>query len=392
MTIIYKLTRNIIFGLVFISSFINAQNRENIWQLGIKTANPWPKAAINFNNNVTDTFSLNRPFGFFITNTGICDTSGNTLFYTDGVSIGNRNNDTLYNSTNYNPGYTSTINDQTLNILQAVVILPNPEKDSLYYIFHESAEQFNYLGSAYQPMNLKYSIVNMNLDNGNGGIDNLNKSIILFSDTLANGGLAACKHGNGSEWWLVMQKFHSNTYYKYLVTKDSIISKGTQVIGDSLLYNTYIQSAFSPDGSGYANISPANNLNIFRFDRCTGLFFDSTYIHVPNPTPGFSDNEAFGLTFSGNSRFLYVVLYSHIIQYDTWASNIQSSQTYVADWDTFNNPIATNFLSAQLAPDNRIYIGTYGSTFVLHYIEYPDSGGMSCNVVQNSFFCQLMIT
>jgi len=37
----------------------------------------------------------------------------------------------------------------------------------------------------------------------------------------------------------------------------------------------------------------------------------------------------------------------------------------------------------QLAPDNRIYICTWNGNYSMHYIEYPDSTGIKCNVVQN---------
>jgi hypothetical protein len=373
--------------IILYPTFIFGQNRENTWQVGIKTVvTNYPYPAISFNQQPADTFSVIRSFGFFITNTGVCDTSGNTLFYTDGVSIGNRNHDTLFNSTNFNPGYASNVNNQTLNIHQAAVILPNPQNENLYYLIHESAEQFSFQGNNYQqPLTLRYSIVNMDLDSGNGAIENSAKSVILETDTFTNGGLNACKHGNGKDWWLVAPKFYSNTYAKYLVKADSIHSLNTQAIGDSIKFNTLIQSVFSPDGSKYAVVTPANGLNIFSFDRCTGLFYDSTIINVPNPTPGYPENQAYGVAFSSNSRFLYVILYARIFQYDTWSTNIPSTGIIVADWDTFSNPFPTYFFGAQLAPDNRIYIGTYGSNYCLHYIENPDSLGIACNVIQHSF-------
>ncbi|MBK6642158.1 MAG: T9SS type A sorting domain-containing protein [Bacteroidetes bacterium] len=48
--------------------------------------------------------------------------------------------------------------------------------------------------------------------------------------------------------------------------------------------------------------------------------------------------------------------------------------------------ICNNFWNCQLAPDNKIYIGTWNGDHVLHYINYPDSSGLACDVVQNSFY------
>lgn len=169
------------------------------------------------------------------------------------------------------------------------------------------------------------------------------------------------------------------------MTNDTIKNIALQTIGDSIIYDGIGASIFSPDGSLYSNVDNLKDLNIFRFDRCTGLFYDSTYIQVPNPTPSTYDNRTVGMAFSANSRFLYVILYTRIIQYDMQAANIAASQTYVAEWDTFSNPFYTRFLSAQLAPDNKIYIGTSASCYNLHYIDEPDSAGLACDVIQNTF-------
>ena len=158
-----------------------------------------------------------------------------------------------------------------------------------------------------------------------------------------------------------------------------------QNIVNAIVYDIGSQAAYSPQGDRFAQVNIDNTLNIFKFDRCTGWFYDNTFIQIPNPTFGLPDNEAFGLAFSPSGQYLYIVLYTKIVQYDTWASNIASTQTYVADWDTAYNPFATYFLMAQLAPDGKIYIGTYGSCYTLHYIDQPDVGSVACNVVQNSF-------
>lgn len=347
---------------------------------------PYAFSHLNFYSGSPDTSTTFRNFGFFITNTSICDTSGNLLFYTNGVKIGNANHDTLWNSDNFNPGFASTQNCEMLSSPQAALILPMPGWSNLYYLLHESGDQFfAYNSNHVSPLALKYSLIDMTLDNNLGGMDPATKNVIAINDTMANGFLTACKHGNGRDWWIIAPRFWSNGYYKLLLSPSGLDSVSYQEIGDSLLYDINGQAVFSPDGNYYAIVDNVNNLNIFRFDRCSGLFYDSTYIEIPNPTPSTLDNRTMGLAFSASSRFLYVTLFSRIIQFDMYSPNISLSQTYVAEWDTFYNPFATNFFNAQLAPDNRIYIGTYAGCYNLHYIEYPDSLGLSCNVVQNSF-------
>lgn len=38
-----------------------------------------------------------------------------------------------------------------------------------------------------------------------------------------------------------------------------------------------------------------------------------------------------------------------------------------------------------LAGDGRIYVSSLNSTLTLHYITYPDSVGIACNVQQHAF-------
>ena len=69
-----------------------------------------------------------------------------------------------------------------------------------------------------------------------------------------------------------------------------------------------------------------------------------------------------------------------------YASNIDSSVQLVAHWNPAYMPFATYFWNCQLAPDGKIYIGTFNGDSIVHYIDQPDSLGINCNVVQNSFY------
>ncbi len=65
--------------------------------------------------------------------------------------------------------------------------------------------------------------------------------------------------------------------------------------------------------------------------------------------------------------------------------NINNSRTTVATYDGFVSPFPTYFFQHALAPDNKIYLSTYGGCNVLHVINSPDSLGVSCDVSQHSF-------
>ena len=124
-----------------------------------------------------------------------------------------------------------------------------------------------------------------------------------------------------------------------------------------------------------------NIIDLMDFDRCTGLFSNAREVIVPD-----SFLLSFGCSFSPNNRFLYVSNQIEFYQYDTWDPFMNANVQLVAQWDSFVSPLKTKFLFHALAPDGRIYICTAEGTNLFHYISNPDLPGLTCNVVQNSFF------
>jgi hypothetical protein len=299
--------------------------------------------AVTFATGNIDTFTITRPSFFFITNTSICDTAGNLLFYTNGVNIFNANHDTLLNSVGFNPGYISTINCNLLAYVQGVIIIPKPGHDSIFSLFHLGGEEF-YVYNYYhvQPLDFRYTEINIKQDNGKGAVDLNIKTKPIVVDTLVKGFITAVRHGNGRDWWMIVPRYFSNLYYKFLLTPDSLLGPYTQNIGKEAYMDPGGGSVFSKDGSIYAQIMRDNRLNIYKFDRCTGMFYDSTFIQVPNDSLSFYESGC-GIAISPSNKFLYVITFTKIYQYDLQATNIAASQIQVAEWDSSNNPVPTIF-------------------------------------------------
>lgn len=356
--------------------FLYAQKRNSIWMLGGATAPTYPKTKIDFNSGFPDTSTVIRYMEFFITNSGICDTSGQLLMYSNGDYIENRNFGNLLNSFNFNP----TVSGDSLhgsNGVQTVLFLPKPGREDQYLIFHVNGEYFNaHNQSEFQPFHLWTSLVDINLDGGLGGIVSGQKTIPVINDSLLWGRITACKHANGRDWWILMHRYYSDLYYKVLVTPDTMIVS-QQTIGRVISSDVAGMACFSPDGNQYAMLSDNNELDVFNFDRCTGDMSLKDSIRV------ILNYATFGCAFSASSRYLYVTTNLHIFQYDTWANPISMSLDTVALWDTTYSPLATTFFMEHLAPDNKIYITTMQGTDKLHVINDPDIGGVGCNVVQN---------
>jgi hypothetical protein len=361
-----------------------AQKQDAIWLLSNNGPIIDDKCGIDFNVLPATTFIDFRTLGFFITSASICDSAGSILFYTNGLYVANREHDTLWNSADFNPGYSSDYYwFDGLGFSQGAIIIGSPEQQDKYLIFHVSGEYFTAYGNdQVQPLHLSMSEVDITLDGGLGGIPVEKKNIHIIEDTITQGRITATRHANGRDWWVVTHKFYSDVFYNVLVQPDTVLIS-SQAVGPVQTTNDILGMAkFSPDGSKYCYLNHYLTFDLFDFDRCTGEFSNPVTYTVPD-TSDLPLTQ--GCEFSGSGKFLYVNTYKGLFQYDLESSDIQESVIKIAEWDTTYLPTATWFFMPQRAPDGKIYISSYGTTSALHVINEPDSLGLACNFTQHSF-------
>ena len=376
--IVYVLLLNVVFGLSI--SLSKAQNN-NTWILG-DNGSP-TKCGINFNNNFhADTFSVATTLSMHWSIVSISDSIGQLQFYSNGIDIFNRFHTPLSNAENFNPGLFSSHDSlYGLSIFDGLICVPNPDQRGRYFLFHESADTiFSGLQTQARPLNLRYSEIDMHLSSDSGGVIPNIKSKFAIIDSLTIGRLAAVKHANGRDWWVICHKYNSNIFYEILVTPDSIHQAISQNIGlnDPPTMNYYGQAIFSDDGSKYAIQILATTVELFDFDRCTGQLSNPIYLNISDSTYALT-----GESFSPTGRFLYINNNFKIYQFDLASSNVVNSKQQIAVLDTthFQGYFRTN----RLGPDGRIYICYRSGDSLIHYIENPDSLGLNCNVHQFGF-------
>ena len=96
---------------LFSINLSQSQGRDNIWLLGYNSG--WPKMYLDFSKGFPEVITHSRPLNFRVTNASICDTLGNLLFYANGISVQNKNHQTMLNGNGLNPGtWTSTFSNQ----------------------------------------------------------------------------------------------------------------------------------------------------------------------------------------------------------------------------------------------------------------------------------------
>jgi len=300
------------------------------------------------------TSSMNKDEGC----ASISDANGNLLFYTSGIQVWNRNHQQMPNGFGLNGHNSST---------QSALIIPKPGSTNLYFIFTVDA----FMGS----YGFRYSIVDMNLQGGNGDITTKNA---LITNPVAEK-LIAVKHANNVDYWVIVHKGSTNAFYAYLVNNNGISSspvisnEGTTPVGNGSEIG-YLHA--SPDGTKLASAIYGMSLfDLLDFDNSTGII--SNAVSSPASYP-----DLYGIEFSPDGSKLYISSDMSMYQF-----NLQAGSTSAI----FSSAVLVGTSTSQyigaikLAPDNKLYFTTFFNSN-LGVINDPNSLGTACNFNENAVF------
>lgn len=374
--------KNIIFFTFLIFPFLSiSQKHDYNWLFGYEGdagVEEFGISQLNFNHNPVLIEKQDSAFmKIDVSHASISDSLGNLLFYTNGCYIADKNHQMMPNSDGLNPGILHNTNCDFFGYtggVQSCLILPYPKQVNLYYLIHNPMTFHSQFG--YHAPKLFYTLVDMDDNGGLGTVIEKNMPIVL--DTLTPGNITAVKHTNGRDWWIINPQFDNNKYYRTLLGINGLEEPLEQIIGDSISTGSS-HAVFSPDGTTYIRYSPEEQLNIYDFDRSTGLLSNARNISFDAPPPSSS-----GISVSPNSRFLYLSNTNWLLQFDLEAVDIAESMVVIDTFDGFQSPFATQFFLAQLAPDCKIYISSFSSVDVLHVINQPDRKGLACDFQQHA--------
>ena len=288
----------------------------------------------------------------------IASTTGDLLFYTDGITVWNKNHTIMLNGTGLMGDPSTT---------QAATIVPFPGSSSLYYVFT--------LDAYGESNGFRYSIIDMSLDMGNGAITT--KNSLIYSPSAEK--LAIVKHTNNTDYWIVTHGWGDNTFYSYLLSSSGlsavpIITNIGVTVSTSNIDNAIGYMRIAPNGSKLALCHYFGTIQLFDFNTSTGVLSNEDTLFT-----GATGSNLYGLEFSSNSEVLYFteeLMTTKIYQCDLTAGNISSTVTPVY---LNSSPLA---MALQLGPNNKIYIAQLGST-KLGVINEPELLGAACDIQMN---------
>lgn len=303
----------------------------------------------------------------------VSDKNGRLLFYTNGVNINNRQHTVMKNGGALAGSISSTNN---------TVVVPFPGDDSVYYLFtvgaaNESVQQF------------QYNIINMRGDGGLGEVEPGGMNALIEDKVFEK--LAAIKHCNNKDTWIIVHKWNSDEYHAYLLTaaglsSTPVISNTGFVTGGQEL-NALGVLKFSTNGKKVAALHSFENdiVELMDFDNTTGKFTNPILFR---PTVTQVSIGVYGAEFSPDGKLLYVT-----------SNNYSTDVSTLYQFDITSNDAVTIAASAQIvyedtrylagalqiAPDQKIYMAMWNERSV-SVIDNPNTFGTGCNFIHNKIF------
>ncbi|RLD60296.1 MAG: hypothetical protein DRJ05_04925 [Bacteroidetes bacterium] len=284
---------------------------------------------------------------------------GDLLFYTDGITIYNKNHNVMQNGENLSGNPSST---------QSGLIVPVPDNPNYYYVFTVSN-----LGDKFTQEGFRYSKIDMQLDDGNGGVVPDEKNITLFDLTTER--ITSVKHFNEYGIWVIGHEWESNRFISYLITIDGI-DTGNPVFSDVGVFHGGVNNM----GKGYMKTSTGGEriavavqemgvVQVFDFNNVTG--------EISNPITLPAGERPYGIEFSKDARYLYSDEREgfNLFQWDLAAGDedavINSRQTVGVFVPGIGGAL-------QMAPNGKIYISHAAKNY-LSVIHGPEVGGGGCD-------------
>lgn len=288
--------------------------------------------------------------------------TGQLLFYTDGRTVWNANHAPMPNGDGLLGAETSG---------QPALVVPSPGDANIFYIF--TTGQAGTANTA-----TRYSIVDMSLDGGRGDVTE--KNIALLNNGTEK--IAATRHCNGRDYWVVTHELGSNRFFAYPVTKEGIGNSVASFAGMNYTVAADMRGTIqiAPNGKTLAaSTTSRQSIELFDFDNATGLVTNARTITT-------EDQPYYGLEFSPDNTKLYAgTLQSgtepaYLYQFNLAAGNttaVRNSRHQLREMAG-----TAQGAGLQLGPDGKLYVSWFDQS-ALSIINQPNGLRDACGYQHN---------
>jgi len=370
--------------ILFISINVAGQGEAANWYFGFG-------AGMRFDLATGNTTALND--GQLSTNEGcstISDANGNLLFYSDGITVWNRNHQVMPNGNGLFGDPSST---------QSALVVPKPDDPDIYYIFTVDTS----VGQNDPDFGLNYSVVDMTLYDGLGDITLKNEPLLANCSEKITAVLKDCI--TKSIWLVTFAPEDGisgvfNTYYAFKINNSGVSTLPVKSTFNLNITDWRGYLKLSPDGTKmvsanmrgeFNNPNSIDQLFLYDFDENTGMVTNQLQLIINSQS-----NNPYGVEFSPNSQVLYVhssndiggdagqdpANHSSVLtQFNLAAADIQDSELVIDDRQLYRGAL-------QLGPNGKIYRALSATYFVglpfLGVIHNPNNIGAAANYQHNA--------
>ena len=292
----------------------------------------------------------------------ISDKNGNLLFFSSGGRVGTRRKVNGVYQEMPNGNLMAGIN---YRITWAEMIVPSPADSNIYYLFFLDGPYGNPVpGPPAEAPKLHSVQIDMRLNNGLGDVVPNSRKLLRRNTTPIK--LTAMLHSNNHDTWVVTQNASEDSILAYLLTPSGIMTPVETKISVKVDFFSLMKA--SPNSEMFvinsaitgSNISPVPKLELFEFNRTTGV--PTHKYSLTGPAALAYDWTTFlSFAFSSDNTKLYAgtarpsspPLNTSIYQFDLAAGNaaqVQQSGTLV-----FNSNTSYHIEDMQLGIDGKIY-------------------------------------
>ncbi|WP_439559503.1 PKD domain-containing protein, partial [Dyadobacter sp.] len=327
-------------------------------------------AGLDFSNSpptpITDG-KVNTPEG----TSSIANSKGQLLFYSDGITIWNKNGDVM---PCFSPGNCAPLKGSP-NSTQSVLIVPQPTCKGCEYLFNV----FTTSDINGNEKLLTVSVVDMRRNNGLGAIIEQNTTL----QTPTTERIVSARNDRDSTYWVISHDYGTNKFRVFHATDGGLNESGTFDLGmvhDSLHKAEGYMKFSSPDSAtGQRRLAviipgpPKNYVDLFFFDDSTG-----TLTHDKTVDLGAAPPTAYGIEFSPSGEKMYISFTgengtsSYLKQYDLTLPDSLLTETAI----TIDSSANRKFGALQFGPDGRIYMAIQGSEY-LAVIGEPEGNSLT---------------
>ena len=329
----------------------------------------------------------------------ISDTAGNLLYYFVSLDTFDTDLGSGFNLGRIYDAQNRVIeNGDGLNVNSSYsnggVFVPHPTLSNRHLLFTLSPTlPFDSLGI---PMAIYYHVIEKN----KGVSKVIEKNRLLYLNPLAER-LAAIRHQNGRDWWIIAHELDTKRFIKFLLTDKGVEGPLYQTIGSFALNDGIGEFGVSLSGeliasTGYNGSS--SGTDIFAFNRECGLLYHHRYIPVPDSIHRVSFG-IYGLAFSPNDRFLYAGERYYLFQYDLSVpdNELSANGTVISSLPPIPQPQPPDvaYRQMEVGYDGYLYLAmmAFNNGFVKHeanthlsVIHSPNEKGAACDFRPRSFY------